>query len=208
MIEQSANANVAVLALDLPVKVPAQGRIIDEAIPRLLREPGVTVHRAGGTEHKVQRLTLRVVSDLFEAGGARRVLQYLIDRDGRGSSCLDGIDDQRFLFHKRGKGLRKDEQKQQNTHKRATSLGTCSFLGFRLSFFQSLENVQEEKISIEAKEYGDLLLRQWVSKRSVPDGICKEKICKEHYESCAISILFRIPQKKEIRNEACNDYGR
>ena len=86
MIEQSANANVAVLALDLPVKVPAQGRIIDEAIPRLLREPGVTVHRAGGTEHKVQRLTLHVVSDLFEAGGARRVLQYLIDRDGRGGS--------------------------------------------------------------------------------------------------------------------------
>ena len=86
MIEQSANANVAVLALDLPVKVPAQGRIIDEAIPRRLREPGVTVHRAGGTEHKVQRLTLHVVSDLFEAGGARRVLQYLIDRDGRGGS--------------------------------------------------------------------------------------------------------------------------
>ena len=84
MVEQSANANVAVLALDLPVKVSAQGRIIDEAIPRILREPGVTVHRAGGTEDKVQRLTLRVVSDLFEAGGARRVLQYLIDRDGHG----------------------------------------------------------------------------------------------------------------------------
>ena len=78
MVEQSANANVAVLALDLPVKVPAQGRIIDEAIPRLLREPGVTVHRAGGTEHKVQRLTLRVVSDLFEAGGTRRVLQEFV----------------------------------------------------------------------------------------------------------------------------------
>lgn len=78
MIGQSANANVAVLALDLPVKVPAQGRIIDEAIPRILREPGVTVHRAGGTEHKVQRLTLRIVSDLFEAGGARRVLQEFV----------------------------------------------------------------------------------------------------------------------------------
>lgn len=87
MIEQSANANVAVLALDLPVKVPAQGRIIDEAIPRLLREPGVTVHRAGGTEHKVQRLTLHVVSDLFEAGGARRVLHECVYAHVRTGLC-------------------------------------------------------------------------------------------------------------------------
>ena len=78
MMGQSANTNVAVLVLDLPVKVPAQGRIIDETIPRRLREPGVTIHRAGGTEYKVQRLTLRVVSDLFEAGGAWRVLQECV----------------------------------------------------------------------------------------------------------------------------------